>query len=335
MFTESVFKRLALVLLASLPATAAFCDEQSAPPQCAIERPDFTPTGALGSVTDYASVLKVCRAAGGRRALALRAFRVGGEAALLLADPETLTTNLARAACWTCEEASEAGLAGTRLMRAVARSAEAPGVAHRGFLENAGLAHGAGVGAYVTGDLCPSPRPLDRSFFDSLIAAGPHTPVALSISGLWLAHHREDFAWLADKQASGALDIVWVNHTYRHPYFPAAPDAQNYLLTPGVDVDAEILDNERLLIANGAVPSAFFRFPGLVSSAPLMQAVRRHHLIALGADAWLALSQNPGRGSIVLVHPNGNEEAGLRLFARDWTRGAIARPLEAVTAAPD
>ena len=225
-----VSRRLALALSAALIATAALSDERSPPAPCAVEHPDFTPTGALSSVTNYMSILQICRAAGGRRAVALRAFRVGGEAALLLADPEALTTNLARAACWRCEPASEASLADTRLMRAVARSAEAPGVAHRGFLENAGLSHGAGAGASVTGDLCPSPRPLDRSFFDSLIAAGPHTPVAVSISGLWLANHPSDFAWLAEKQSSGALDIVWVNHTFHHPYFPAAPDGQDRAL---------------------------------------------------------------------------------------------------------
>jgi hypothetical protein len=61
------------------------------------------------------------------------------------------------------------------------------------------------------------------------------------------------------------------------------------------------------LIANGETPSLFFRFPGLVSSDPLMRTVRRFHLVTLGADAWLAISQKPGPGSIVLVHPNGNE----------------------------
>ena len=40
-----------------------------------------------------------------------------------------------------------------------------------------------------------------------------------------------------------------------------------------------------------------------------MDAVRRHHLIVLGRDAWLAKGQRPGAGSIVLVHPNGNEKA--------------------------
>ena len=81
----------------------------------------------------------------------------------------------------------------------------------------------------------------------------------------------------------------------------------SFMLTRGLDPDYEILETERLLIANGGTPSVFFRFPGLVSSSALMQAVRRHHLISIGADAWLAKGQKPGPGSIILVHPNGNE----------------------------
>ncbi len=290
---------------------------------------------AKDAITDYQSVLRTCRSADGRAGLAIRTMTVAGTPILLLADPQKLSTRLERAACWTCQDASEDSLGQTRMMRAVAQSAEAPGLVHRGFLQNAGLTHGAAPGAFVTGDLCPSRRPLDRPFFDTLAAQGPHTPVALSISGLWLIHHFQDYRWLLDQQAAGALDILWVDHTYHHPYRRGLPNERNFLLTEGVDADAEILDTERLIIANGQTPSLFFRFPGLVSDAPLMQAVRRHHLISLGADAWLALGRRPGEGSIVLVHPNGNEETGLAMFDRDLARGAIAQPFEPLIAAPN
>jgi len=97
-----------------------------------------------------------------------------------------------------------------------------------------------------------------------------------------------------------------------------------------VDADNEILETERLLIANGQTPSLFFRFPGLISSSPLMQAVRRNHLISLGADAWLALNQKPRDGSVILVHPNGNEELGLKIYAKDAALGALPslKPLD-------
>jgi hypothetical protein len=210
-----------------------------------------------------------------------------------------------------------------------------PGLVHRGFLQDAGLTHGVGAGEFVTGDLCPSERPLDRTFFTRLEAASPHGSVALSISGLWLIHHFDDFRWLVGERDAGRLDILWVDHTYHHPYRRNLPEAMNFLLARGVDPDEEILDDERLLIANGETPSLFFRFPGLVSSDPLMQAVSRFHLVTLGADAWLAKGQKPGRGSIVLVHPNGNEPRGLKVFASDLKRGAIAAPLEPLTAAPE
>ena len=294
------------------------------------------PPGRLASADeagDYQSVLRLCRGAGGER-IAIRSLKLRGERVLLLADPGTLATRLERASCWSCEDVDESRLAGTRMMRAVERSAEAPGVAHRGFLENAGLVHGAAAGTFVTGDLCPSNKPLDRAFLDRLAGERPGAPIALSISGLWLTRHFADFSWLLRRQAEGAFDITWVNHSYRHPFKKSAPDDRNYLLAPGVDPDDEILRTERLLIANGQVPSLFFRFPGLVSSAPLMQATRRHHLIALGADAWLALNQRPRSGSIVLVHPNGNEELGLRMFDADMAKGRFAEPLEPLANAP-
>jgi hypothetical protein len=282
-------------------------------------------------VADYKPILKLCHGADGER-VAIRSMRLQGEPALLLADPEKLTTRLERAACWTCADVEEPALAGSRMMKAIARSAEAPGLIHRTFLDNAGLTHGEGPGGYFTGDLCPSRRPMDRAFLASL--EGRATPIALSISGLWLKHHFADYRWLLDAEAEGRLSITWINHTYTHPYRPGVAVGANFLLTRGVDPDFEILETERLLIANGRTPSLFFRFPGLVSSSPLMQAVRRHHLISLGADAWLALNERPRDGSIILVHPNGNEEAGLRIYRRDAAKGALPSPLKPLNEAP-
>ena len=307
----------------TLPAPAADCAFRSKPP-----------AAGLAAVADYRPALKACVSTGGARAFAIRTMTAGGEAVALLADPEALTTRLERLSCWTCRDAGEDELAATRMGRAIAASAEAPGIVHRGFLENAGLVRGARPGAFVTGDLCPSKRPLDRGFFAALEATGPRAPVALSISGLWLTRHAADFRWLTEKRDAGALDIVWVNHTFTHPYRRERPDASNYLLSARVDPEREILDTERLLIADGETPSLFFRFPGLVSSDPLMATVRKFHLVTLGADAWLAIGQKPGPGSIVLVHPNGNEPEGLRRFAAGVARGTIARPLEPLTDAP-
>jgi len=295
-----------------------------------------TPTHLMAAenVGDYRSVLRLCRGDAGR-AIAIRTMNLSGQRVLLLADPERLTTRLERADCWTCEDASDDGIAGTRLMRAVEKSAEAPGLRRRGFLRNAGLTHGASTGSYFTGDLCPSSKPMDRAFLARFATESPHTPIALSISGLWLTHHFDDYRWLLDRQAQGDFAITWTNHSYHHQFKRGVPFDRNFMLMAGVDPDHEILDTEQLLIANGQTPSLFFRFPGLISSAPLMQATRRNHLVALGADAWLADDQKPKPGSIILVHPNGNEEIGLKMFERDLAKSLIAEPFEPLTKAPD
>jgi hypothetical protein len=323
--------RLSLLTLAAWVGVA--CAAWAA--DCAFAPPPAARLQSPATVGDDRPVLKTCAAADGRKAVAIREMTVAGQKLALLADPEALTTRLENAACWTCSEMREAELKSTRMGRAVTESAEAPGLIHRGFLQNAGLTHGATRGDFLTGDLCPSNRPLDRAFFTRLDTAGPRAPVALSISGLWLTHHFADFRWLEDQRNSGALDILWVDHTYHHPYRRQVADAANFLLTKGVDPETEIFETERLLIANGETPSLFFRFPGLISSDPLMQAVGRFHLVTLGADAWLAKGQQPGRGSIVLVHPNGNEPKGLVLFSDDLASGAIFAPLEPLTAAPE
>jgi hypothetical protein len=324
----------ALATLAALFfASAALADDSCLYSPAA--RADLAPAE---TVADYRSTLLACRSAEGENRIAIRTLTIDGAPLLLLADPEKLSTRIERAACWTCQDASDDAAASplgqTRYLRTVAKAAAMPGIAHRSFLQDAGLTHGAAEGAFVTGDLCPSRRPLDRRFFEKLMSSGRGAPVALSISGLWLLRHAEDFHWLMQQQAEGALDIVWTNHTYHHPYARGRSSDQTFMLTKGLDADYEILETERLLIANGGTPSVFFRFPGLVSNSPLMDAVRRHHLIVVGTDAWLAKGQRPGEGSIVLVHPNGNEEAGVDRFNRDFDEGIIARPLEPLLAAP-
>ena len=281
------------------------------------------------TVGDYQPVLKACVAADGRKAVAIREMTVAGQKLALLADPEALTTRLERAACWTCSEMSEAELKSTRMGRAISESAEAPGLIHRGFLQNAGLTHGAAPGDFVTGDLCPSKRPLDRVFFTRLETASPHASVALGISGLWLIHHFDDFRWLVDQRNSGALDILWVDHTYHHPYLARLPLAANFLLTKGVDPEAEILDTERLLIANGETPSLFFRFPGLVSSDPLDAGgepvpsgdAGRRRLAGQGAAAGKRLDR---AGASQRQRTEGPRHVHPRPYARNNRRAARA-----------
>ena len=211
--------------------------------------------------------------------------------------------------------------------------AQQTGKVKPGWLENAGMTRGhEDRGVFVTGDLCPSRKPLDRSFLQKLEQPGATTPVALSVSGLWIKQHPDDFAWLRKEKAEGRLAITFVNHSFHHPYRPGVAEGQNFLLTPGVDMQEEILDVEKLLIANGETPSVFFRFPGLISSPALMDTFRENHLIPLGANAWLALGQKASPGAVVLVHPNGNEPFGLHLF--EMHRDNLPQPFRPINEAP-
>jgi hypothetical protein len=97
---------------------------------------------------------------------------------------------------------------------------------------------------------------------------------------------------------------------------------------------SEILDTERLVIADGETPSVFFRFPGLMSSHALLQVTGDDHLIVLGAAAWLARTPRARPGDIILVHLNGNEPAGLKIFSALFAQNKIPLPFRQIQEAP-
>jgi hypothetical protein len=320
-----------LLALWQLPLIGARAEPDCASP-AKVEAPIGGALQPLHRVEDYHAILQSCTNAG-RERLAIRAMHVAGEEFLLTVDPQRLDTSLERAACWTCREPKGT----SRFLQSVNRYADDRGKgikAGASWLDNAGLTHGQGDGAFLTADLCPSRKPLDRDFLQKLERSGQATPIALSVSGLWISHHPEDFAWLRKEKREGRLAITFVNHSYTHPYRAGLPEGQNFLLGPGLEKDREVFDVERLLIANGETPSAFFRFPGLISDASWMEALRRDHLIPLGADAWLALEQKPRPGAILLVHANGNEPLGLSKFQDLSRQGALPTPFLPINQAP-
>ena len=83
---------------------------------------------------------------------------------------------------------------------------------------------------------------------------------------------------------------------------------------PGIDLDTEVLQTEVAMLERAMLPSVFFRFPGLVSDESIFERVTSFGLIPTGTDAWLAKGQPATPGSIVLIHGNGNEPAGVRDF---------------------
>lgn len=191
-----------------------------------------------------------------------------------------------------------------------------------GSLQDAGIerADSTERGFHLTMDLCPSRKPLTRSVFEELIAAfGPEerpVPITITITGLWIQTHADDLAWLKNLEASGQLAITWVNHSFHHRYDPKLPLAANFLLEKGTDINQEVLLNEQAMLQNGLLPSVFFRFPGLISDKTVFDRILDLGLLPLGSDAWLAKGQTPRKGSVVLIHPNGNEPLGIRKFIR-------------------
>ena len=62
--------------------------------------------------------------------------------------------------------------------------------------------------------------------------------------------------------------------------------------------------------------------------------MRRDHLVTLGADGWLVFAPPLRPGAILLVHANGNEPAGLRLFSKLLDKGRLPRPFRPIGEAP-
>ncbi len=172
---------------------------------------------------------------------------------------------------------------------------------------------------FLTADLCPSSKPLDTELFNKIDAAilksGIKTrapvEIAFAISGLWIKNHHEELLKLLDLEKQKKIEITWVNHSYSHPYKKGVPEEKNFLLTPGIVFEDEVMNNEKIMLSQGLIPSVFFRFPGLISQDHLLNQLKKWGLIPLGSNAWVGKNQPIKPGSIILIHANGNEPKGL------------------------
>jgi len=273
-------------------------------------------------VSDYRPFFAVCRSPRCPTPLVvLRTFTLRDERLVLAVEPESLVTRVLPAEgleldplSWDELREETRDTPYGHAMTDAERSAAAE--------QDAGIVHAQvpGHGVVLTIDLCPSARPLDRRLFTRLILdfaqAEKPVPVGIAITGRWMIDHPEDLAWLRQREREGEVAVTWINHSFNHRYDKRLPLSRNFLLEPGTDPDLEVLATERAMIERSLLPSVFFRFPGLVSDPELVRRVVRYGLIPVGADAWLAKNQVPSAGSIVLIHGNGNEPAGVdRLLA--------------------
>jgi peptidoglycan/xylan/chitin deacetylase (PgdA/CDA1 family) len=271
-------------------------------------------------VKGYRVFFATCRAPQCERPLvALRAFRRGVQEFVLVVDPESLDTQVlpmaglkVKKAPWREVRNATRATPYGRALTDAERTAAAE--------QDAGIVHALppGKGVVLTIDLCPSTRPLDRRLFAAILAEfEPEerpVPLGIAITGLWMLEHAKDLAWLRELEGEGEIAATWINHSFNHRYRPDLPLSRNFLREPGTDIDFEVLATESALIDNDLRPSAFFRFPGLVSDPKLFRRVISFGLIPVGSDAWLAKNQAPSPGSIVLVHGNGNEPIGIEKF---------------------
>lgn len=273
----------------------------------------FAATAGVKPITGYRSVFKPGRDSAGSIRIAIRQYDVGPVSHFLLVDPLTLETSVAPAATLDCSvQIPPEKLRDTPFIKTLDHHTAPPFK-----LQN----HGAGHsdlpvdGMFLSVDMCPSKRPFERVLFTALADMasrnGEATPVAIAMTGAWLEHHQDELAWLKREIRQGKLAVTWVNHSYHHAYDPKAPLERNFLLSPGTGFEREVLDTEVLMLANGLLPSPFFRFPGLVADGRLLGKLRTLSLIPIGSDAWLAKGETPKRGSFILVHGNGNEPQGI------------------------
>ncbi len=282
------------------------------------------PAARVGPVTNYQVSLST-HASGPE--VALRTFEQGGGRWVLLLDPMTLRTRVEvdpgdrTPRSWPELEASTTAWTQARL------SAEQ----HAASLQDSGLTHllPKEAGVVLTVDLCPSRQHFDLRLLDRLLEVvepkEKPVPIAFAVSGVWLQEHGDDLARLRALDGTD-LTITWVNHSMHHRYDPRLPLKRNFLLEPGTNIASEVLDAEVAMLERGLTPSAFFRFPGLVSDSTLITFVAAQGLIPIGSDAWLAKGQRATTGSIVLVHGNGNEPRGVDDFLHllDQERRAIS-----------
>ncbi|PTQ95592.1 hypothetical protein C8P68_10597 [Mucilaginibacter yixingensis] len=249
----------------------------------------------------------------------LRRFESQGKAYLLMVNPITMQTYVNDADFYqikpmTLAEARKF-FKSTPYQKAL-RKAESQSV----NIQDAGIERGMPqeTGISLTADLCPSHRPLDRAIFTDMIKAFQQVekpvPIALSITGTWMNRHQRDLEWLKQMEADREITITWINHSYNHRVSKTLPLKENFLLEAGTDINYEVLQTEKDMLANGLQPSVFFRFPGLVSDQQLVNRITDFGLIPIGTDAWLAKGQQPQAGSIVLIHGNGNEPVGVNDF---------------------
>lgn len=269
-------------------------DADAPPPEADVSgyKPVFTPFGDSKGIK-----------------IAIREFTRNDKKEVLYVNPETFSTGVL---IWDEETFKKRPLSDvqkTLFVKALEKYNSLPVTLQNHSLKKAEMGK---EGFFLTVDLCPSKKNLDKKIFTSAMELSHDekpVPIGIAISGEWIKKHGQEFRWLAKEKK---LRVTWINHGYTHPYSKDLPLEENFLLSKGVDFEREVLETEKLLLKNGITPSPFFRFPGLISDSGLVEKLKTLSLVPIGSQSWLAKKETPEKGGIILVHGNGNEPQGIK-----------------------
>ncbi len=272
-----------------------------------------------GKIHDYQLYFAHAAKPGKETQIIIRKFRQGNQLFYLIVGANNLKTEIVPANILPAVETAWPDL---KKKFAKSRYCKAAAFAEKNAKpgQDAGLTRISSTpkGIYLTIDLCPSTKPLNRSLFNKIITVFGNikkpVPFSISISGLWMMEHLTDLKWILDLIKKNEISVTWINHSFNHRCKKDSPLTRNFLLAKGTNIDKEILNTEIKMIEKGITPGVFFRFPGLISDEDIFKHVISYGLIPIGTNAWLAKSEIPSPGDIVLIHGNGNEPLGIKKF---------------------
>jgi hypothetical protein len=172
----------------------------------------------------------------------------------------------------------------------------------------------------LTVDMCQSSRPWERELYQWAVSLseqlGEPVKIGVAMTGGWAKQHESELGQLLNWQREGKLDITWINHSARHQLSRDSDGHYHFLTADSIDMSAAVLDLESLLLGQGVMFSALFRFPGLTHDERTLAELNDLSLFPLDANGWLAKGQPLSDGSVVLLHGNGNEPPGIDMFMR-------------------
>jgi len=259
--------------------------------------------------------------------IAIRSFDFNKNRALLIVDANSLNTGLVyKNDTNTTACPSDINSSKYKVLTRFNESSKHP-------LQNDGIVS-SGQGMVITTDLCPSSKEgFEDRLYKAVIAKFKNpVPITLFITKRWINKHKKEFEELKQWQKEGKLKITWGNHTALHIYHPKVPLKENFVLSKEENLTKDILDLEQTLIENGATPSVFFRFPGLVSDKNTTEVVSNLGLITIGSNSWLAKGEKIKSGSIILMHGNKNEPKGVDIFLKILDSNASLPKIESIRA---